>query len=71
MDLNLSFILGLWISPPVKGSRPPPSHNFSLTRTDEDHAVMFGGVTPSGSTSMAWALHLPTMVSHLWNVVNF
>ena len=54
----------------MKGSRPPPCSNFSLTRTDEDRAVMFGGATLSGRTSKAWALHLPTMVSHLWNVVN-
>ena len=49
----------------MKGSRPPPCSNFSLTRTDEDRAVMFGEFTPSGRTSKAWALHLPTMVSHL------
>ena len=59
------FVLGLWFSPPVKGSRPPPCSSFSLTMTDEDRAVMFGGNTPSGVTSKAWALHLPTMVSHL------
>ena len=52
----------------MKGSRPPPCSSFSLTMTDEDCAVMFGGKTPSGWTSKAWALHLPTVVSHLWNV---
>ena len=55
----------------MKGSRPPPCSKFSLTRTNEDCAVKFGGVTPSGTTSKAWSLHLPTMVSHLWNVVKF
>ena len=55
----------------MKGSKPPSSFGFSLTRTDEDCAVMFGGDTSSGITSKAWALHLPTMVSHVWNVGNF
>ena len=49
----------------MKGSRPPPCAAFSLTVTDEDQAVMFGGFTPSGESSEAHILHLPTMVSHL------
>ena len=32
--------------------------------TDEGQAVMFGGDTPSGKSSEARVLHLPTMVSH-------
>ena len=32
--------------------------------TDKDQAVMFGGNTPSGRSSEARVLHLPTMVSH-------
>ena len=59
------IVIGLWFSPPVKGSRPPPSDSFSLTMTDEDRAVMFGGSTPPGVTSEAHVLQLPTMVSHL------
>ena len=56
---------GLWSSPSNGGSRPPPCFRFSLTMTDEDQAVMFGGSTPSGISSEARVLHLPTMVSHL------
>ena len=41
--------------------RPPPSAGFSLTMTDKDQAVIFGG-----HDSEAHVLHLPTMVS--WNV---
>ena len=52
----------------MKGSRPPPCSSFSMTMTDEDRGVMFGGYTPSGKTSKAWALHLPTMVSHILNI---
>ena len=33
--------------------------------TDEDQAGTFGGYTPSGRSSEAHVLHLPTMVSHL------
>ena len=50
----------------MKGSRRPCS-SFSLTMTDEDCALMYGGINPSGKTSEALVLNLPTMVSHLWN----
>ena len=49
----------------MKGSRPPPCDSFSLTVTDEDQAVMFGGGTLSDKYSEAHILHLPTMVSCL------
>ena len=49
----------------MKG-RPHPHRGFSLTVTDEDQAVMFGGSTLSGESSEAHVLHLPTMVS--WNM---
>jgi len=64
MHFVLCVVLGLWSSPTIKGSRPPPSSDFSLTMTEEDRAVMFGGVTQSGKPSEARVLHLPTMVSH-------
>ena len=51
----------------MKGSIPPPCSGFSLTVTDEDQAVMFGGRTPSGESSEARVLHLPTMVSQFLN----
>ena len=55
----------------MKGSRPPPSSYFSLTAIDEDQVVMFGWGTPSGWSSEARTLHLPTMVSHLcWRLVS-
>ena len=57
-------ILGLWSSPSISGTRPPPCSGFSLTMTDEDQAVMFGGNTPSDMSSEARVLHLPTIVSH-------
>ena len=60
---------GVWSSPSnkgSKGSRPHPCSDFSVTMTDEDQAVMFGGYNPyGGKSSEACVLHLPTMVSHL------
>ena len=47
----------------MKGSRPPPCAYFSLTMIDEEHAVMFGGLT--GCSADVYVLHLPTMVSGL------
>ena len=61
---SLLNILGLWSSPSMKGSRPPPCRNFSLTVTDEDQAVMLGGHSPSDKSSEAYDIHLPTMVSY-------
>ena len=57
--------LGQWSSPSMNGVRPPPCEDFSLTMSDEDQAVMFGGNISSGLTSDARVLHLPTMVSPL------
>ena len=48
----------------MKGSRPPPYSSFSLTMTDQDHAVMVRGYTPC-EASMAHVLYLPTMVCRL------
>ena len=48
----------------MKGSRPPSCDRFSLTVTDEDQAVMFGGNTQSDFSSEVYILHLPTMVSY-------
>ena len=62
--VHIFCVPGLWSSPSNSGSRPPPCSGFSLTMTDEEQAVMSGGRTPSGKSSEARDLHLPTMVSH-------
>ena len=50
----------------MKGPRPPPCANFSLTMIDEEHAVMFGGYSHGlVLSSDVYVLHLPTMVSGL------
>ena len=56
-------ILEVWSSHSMKGSRPP-REAFSLTMTNEEQAVMFGGITPSGDLSdETHVLNLRTMVS--------
>ena len=58
----LSLPLGIWSSPPVKGSRPPPCYRFSLTMIDEKDAVMYGGYSIGSYSVGVYVLHLPTMV---------
>ena len=62
----LSFTLsGTWLSPTVRGIRPPPGNKFSFTKTDDHHAVLFGGWDQKRrrSTNDAYILDLTTMVS--------
>ena len=61
----LSFS-GTWSSPPVRGTRPPPCCNFSLTKFDDDHVVLFGGEQSKVTkTKDAYLLDLKKMVSHV------
>lgn len=39
-----AFYVGLWGSPILSGSRPPPSDGFTLTSIDAHRAVLFGGI---------------------------
>ena len=57
--------LGSWSSPSVKGSRPHPCANFSLTMIDEECAVMFGGWNSMVYFNDVYVLHMSTMVSYL------
>ena len=34
---------GVWFSPRVSGTRPPPCSTFTLTSIDNHRAVLFGG----------------------------
>ena len=62
---TVSPSLGSWSSPSVKGSRPPPCANFSLTMIDAEHAVMFGGNYRMVYLNDVYVLHMSTMVSYL------
>ena len=40
---SLHIYSGTWSSPTISGTRPPPCSFFSITKVDEDNAVLFGG----------------------------
>ena len=55
---------GVWSSPAVSGTRPPPCAAFSLTMVDDHHAVMFGGRHHTGQRrNDVYTLDLARMVS--------
>ena len=60
------FLLGTWSSPTVRGARPPPCHNFSFTKVDDHHAVLFGGWDQKNHrrTNDVYSLDLTRMVSY-------
>ena len=63
---TVSPSLGSWSSPSVKGSRPPPCADFSLTMIDDECAVMFGGEDYTLIYfNDVYMLHMSTMVSCL------
>ena len=37
-------LAGVWCSPTVSGTRPPPCAGFTLTAIDNYRAIMFGGL---------------------------
>ena len=49
----------------MKGSRPPPCAFFTLTKIDEEHAVIFGGLFYHLYIADVHVLDLTTMVSVL------
>ncbi len=57
--------IGKWSSPPVTGTRPPPSMDFSLTMVTDHIAVLFGGVGSGQLYSHVYTLDLWEMVSSL------
>ena len=58
-----STLTGTWSSPTLRGTRPPPCGNFSLTKIDDHRAVLFGGISPSEwSTNEVYILDLTGMV---------
>ena len=48
---NVCLFLGEWITPMVKGDRPPPISHFSLSSVTKNNAVLFGGWTNKGETN--------------------
>ena len=66
-----STLTGTWSSPTLRGTRPPPCSNFSLTMIDDHRAVLFGGQQPPGPTSTeeVYILDLTGMVCVLFDKV--
>ena len=54
---------GLWSSPTVRGTRPPPCAGFTLTSIDNHRAVFFGGRVPGrGRVNDLYIIDFDTMV---------
>ena len=59
-----STLSGTWSSPKVRGTRPPPCSDFSLTMMDDHHVVLFGGLQCGRRMSSdVYILDLMRMVS--------
>ena len=50
------LFLGKWITPTVTGDRPPPINQFSLTQVTNNTAILFGGETPHGDSSIIYII---------------
>ena len=59
---ELKLFSGVWSSPIVSGVRPPPCAAFSLTKVDDNHAVLFGGMSTGQENSDVYILDLSRMV---------
>ena len=66
-----STLTGTWSSPKVRGTRPPPCSDFSLTMIDDHCAVLFGGLQPPGPRAIkeVYILDLTGMVYVLFDKV--
>ena len=53
-----------WLSPLIKGTRPPPCADFTLNSIHGHKAVLFGGYQPGGSRDELYIIEfdLPGMV---------
>ena len=56
--------VGVWFSPTIGGTRPPPCAGFSLTSIDNHRAVLFGGYQPEcgGAVSDLYIIDFLAMV---------
>ena len=66
-----STLTGTWSSPTLRGTRPPPCTDFSLTMIDDHRAVLFGGIQALGPrlTKEVYILDLTGMVCVLFDKV--
>ena len=50
------YFLGEWITPVVKGDRPPPISHFSLMSITNKTAVLLGGWTNKGGSNKIYCM---------------
>ena len=62
-SLLISLLPGVWSSPKVSGTRPPPCAAFTLTMIDNHRAVLFGGDHRGVTTNDVYIIDLTRMVS--------
>ena len=53
----------VWSSPEVKGERPPPCAQFTLTKVDQHRAIQFGGRQPSRNMNNVYLFNFRNMVN--------
>ena len=64
------FIPGVWISPEMTGTRPPPCAAFTLTKVDPHRVVMFGGRQFSERVNQLHILNMENWVC-VYNCISF
>ena len=57
------FLPGIWSSPVISGTRPPPCSAFSFTMVDDYRVVLFGGNQGPKETNDVYILDLTRMAS--------
>ena len=64
---------GVWFSPPVRGTRPPPCSRFTLTNVDNHRAVIFGGYQPGRGNVVSdlYLIDLNTMVKCNMSITSY
>ena len=58
----LSTVTGVWSSPAVTGTKPPPLSRFSFTKVGSMRAVVYGGMTGRGPSGDVHVLELDKWV---------
>lgn len=46
--MTMAFFTELWLTPIIKGTRPPPTCDFTLNSISDFSAILFGGYQDNG-----------------------
>ena len=66
------FYIGSWFSPEIKGCRPPPCADFTLTSIDIHRAVLYGGCRPPEGKRLdkdLYIINFTTMVAKINSIM--